>query len=261
MKSKFCVTMLLIAAILSFPACKEDVSGLLNSPVYEFENEFQTGQSGELSGFLKDIFDGRIASFEYIERWNISSDDFPGHPDSLVQIALRCRFSVMDELSKPGEVWLVEEWAAVMRTGDIYRGYMPTRMYKLENHPEVPSAITVQWYTPSKDGLTNEIVGWSEEPAARFIQTEINGIVYEFYTPIQGYGGYSLRCVWAQLPGTTDRMFTSRNSSVSGYASESLLDLMQTVSKEVTIDVIQNWADHYVGTLLKEHNEFKITRK
>ena len=74
MKSNFLVTMLLIAAILSFPACQEE------NPNLPFNvNEVKAGDQFQSSEFIDALLDGRILKIEYTTRTHQMYTDSDGN--------------------------------------------------------------------------------------------------------------------------------------------------------------------------------------
>jgi len=249
MKSNFLATMLLIAAILSFPACKEENSNLLPFNV----SDVKAGDNFQSSEFLNDLLAGRILEMEYIIRSN--SNDY-GAMETVYRYTL-----VEDEFTKPNEVWF-----------HFTNGSISLR-YKLERCliSNGVKAIMFEpiWAAPDVFGDPFVIDGWREITSPRFILTENAGIVFKFddcrYKKL-----YGLRSVYTKLSDKTmlggDWMLVDEEKSihpfVTSYISDNLFDVMEMAYKEVTVDAIQKeYAKQALELDFKIPFDFKITRK
>jgi len=272
--------MFLIAAILSFPACEKNVETLhqpdiLNSKPFDLFASGETVSYETIAEFFDDLLAGRIAGLEYIKRNNNFGSLTDPAGNLLDTVVWHVRYELLDELSKPGEVWFFNDegtyrngvWYGSERTG-------LTKVYKLERCQK-SGGISVQGFEPIMGfGYgTNipEIKGWQDSPIIAHILTENDGVVYGFIDNPPGFHSvanfkYGLRMAYAKLSENT--MFGGEwglmdeigSGMYNNYLSENLSDVMGRAFREVTIDEIQKGYEIQSFYFTSPH-EFRIIGK
>ena len=252
--------MILIAAILSFTACNKD-DGLNplqtdNANTNDFPKTVkQLNDFFQSSDFIDALIEGRIASIEWREHTR-----FPESPDGIFRLEL------LEELSKPGEVWFELTGKSVAYDG--YEG--DTRFlnetgvngrFKLERHPEISSALSMIQYHPAHHQYGLE---WLEEENYPWVLAEKDGVVYKFLAPSKFVSPhYRLNDVFVKQSGTADRMFYIQDLYLDNDGSYEPTILSSVIEKAHSYALLHNWIsqDWYRTSKFREPHQFKITRK
>jgi len=267
-KKMLVATAILVAAILSFPACNKDEVLNPHNPKSDgqdytkFTLQFMSAEF-QSSEFINDILEGRIVSIEWVKHTAFTG--YPYYSDGLVH------FRMLEELSKPGEIWFEESGKAIYQDGYNHGGWplpeenelSPNFRFKFEKHPEISGAILATQYYPQRHGLTNELLEWREETSLKWVITEKNEVVYRFKAPgqFETSGWYWVEDLYIKQPGTVDRMIHISTVWSNGGSNnpEDLSDVVESVFKNLDIDLVRVWDAQ--NTIFREPHQFKITRK
>jgi len=270
--------MILVAAILSFTACNKDE--VLNphnpDPTVQYHPAFMMNPSQkgfaatQVDEFLIELLEGRIAGIEYSVRVNNTFAFYDEDGNFVPYTIQHFHYELLDEISKPGEVWFYHYKGVTVSGVYSTSGYNRLR-YKLENDP-VSGGVTVKVFEPlfsetAQNPYQEEPIGWKERTGmfGNYFLTSNNGLVYKFFKD-NAHDAIGLNWVYANL--LNNKMFKFElgvydeleEGKWQNYNSNDALRVMEVAYSRVTFDDVAK-AHAMTSFLLPDPYDVKITRK